>query len=225
MQPQHEATVRGVLSGAPKDLGIKDVKVTGTSLREFVKEVLKDEFASLRKNRLTWRQDQLEPVFDPKLQVGLLRKDGLAYIGPFGIGKWYIQNGKLLRSNGTVASMEDLSRERPRETRKDGVAVEYRSDHELAVEMLGNYVRCALALDPNLCPYCAEVSPKSRKEYMQHVYQSHPKEFLADAENNEDSRMDLQADAHGESRSPMPSVPPLGSSSSTRRKNPDSLLG
>jgi hypothetical protein len=197
---QVEAEVRGILAGAP---GVKNIKFEGTDLRDYIKTVLKDEFASLRKNRLTWKQGELEDTPVPGMQIGLLRKDK-GYIGPFGGGKYYVQNGMLLRSNGTPVAVETLSKVRPKEKLKDGTEVEYPSDYERAKEIIANWLRGALALDANLCPYCAAVSPKTRKDYMAHVYNTHGKEFLADVESNEDSRLDLQADAHGEERVPYP---------------------
>ncbi len=206
MDFQHEAAVRGILAGAPRELGIKNVKVEGSNLREVIKTILKDEFASLRKNRLTWKADQLEPPPDPKLQIGKLRKDGKPYIGPIGAGKYYIQNGEILSSAGQPVSTDVISRIQPLVKRPDGTEVTYRSDWELVNECLSNYLRTALALDPNLCPYCARYSTATRMDYMRHVYKEHPKEFVADAEGEDESRMDMMADFHGEARVPMPQV-------------------
>lgn len=206
MLPQSEAQIRGILSGAPKELDVRNIKFEGTNLRDVIRTVLKDEFASARKVRLTWNRAAEEDPKDPKYVQGELRKDGFPYIGPIGDGKYYIQNGVLYLSNGKRADMTKVSRTRKKLRDKDGNETELKSDMEWIEECMGSYLKTALALDVNLCPYCALVSPRTRKDYMEHVYKAHPKEFLADVQGNEESRVDIQADWHGEEAPPMPLV-------------------
>jgi hypothetical protein len=206
MPTQGEAELRGIFASAPRELGIKDVKYEGSNLRQVIREVLKDEYASLRKNRLTWSRGSEDDPRDRRFVVGELRKDGFPYIGPIGRGKYYIQNSTLYLSNGRKADIEKVSHDRWTYLNVDKVLTEELSDYERVQEAMASYTRVALAMDPNLCPYCALVSPKTRKDYMQHVYQEHPKEFLADAEGNEDTRLDIQAKRHGEEPVPLPTV-------------------
>jgi hypothetical protein len=203
-----KSEIVGVLNSAPKKLGITKVKVEGSDLREVIREMLKEEYVSLRKNRLTWARNSEYEVRDPRYVVGELRKDGYPYIGPIGKGRYFIQNGKLYSSNGRPFDIDKVSTEPFKTKDKDGNITEWPSDRQFVDECLASYFRTALALDPNLCPYCALVSLSDRKSYMQHVYAEHPKEFLADVEGNEESRMDIQAERHGEERVPMPTVDP-----------------
>jgi hypothetical protein len=201
-----QAEVLGVLKGAPKTLGITKVKYEGSDLREVIREMLKEEYATLRKNKLTWARSSEREIADPRFVVGELRKDGYPYIGPIGRGRYFIQNGKLYTSNGVPFDIEKVSTEPSKTKDKDGNITEWPSDRQFVDECLASYYRTALALDPNLCPYCAQVSLSDRKAYMEHVYRVHPKEFLADVEGNEDSRLDIQAERHGEEKVPMPTV-------------------
>jgi hypothetical protein len=202
MQPQHEQSVRGILN--PKVA--ENVTVKGTSIRDVVRKILGEEFEKLKKVRLTWKADSLEPPSDPSLQIGKLRKDGRPYIGPIGDGRYYIQNGIVLRSNGEeVEDLSTISEHKPVEQRRDGRIVTYKSDREMVDEALASYMRVALSLDPNLCPYCARVSARTRQDYMRHVYSKHPKEFVEEMEQGE-TRADVMADAHGTERMPPPVV-------------------
>jgi hypothetical protein len=202
------AAVAGVLHSAPKTLGIANVRVEGTDMREAIRAMLKEEFASLRRVRMTWARNSEEDPKDPRYVVGELRKDGYPFIGPIGKGRYFIQNGRLYTSNGRPFDIEKVSTEPFKTKDRDGNITEWPSDRQFVDECLKSYYRSALALDPNLCPYCAMVSLKDRKAYMTHVYKEHPKEFLEDVEGNDQSRMDIQAEAHGEEPVPLPTMEP-----------------
>lgn len=201
MLPQNEAAVRGILG--PKVA--ENVKVSGTSLRDVVKRILGEEIAKLKTVRLTWKTDTLDSPADPSLQIGKLRRDGRAFMGPIGSGRYYVQNGLVLRSNGQeVEDFATISDHKPTALQRDGNVITYKSDRELVDEHLANYMRQALALDPNLCPYCARVSAKTRQEYMRHVYSKHPNEFMQEMSDDGETRTDVMADVHGTERIPPP---------------------
>lgn len=181
MLPHNAASLEASLRGVA---GVDKVKVEGKTVRQFVQDVLAEQFALAKKTKLTWQKGQIGEPTDPKFRVGKLRKDK-TWIGPTGRGKYYIQNMRVFLANGEVLKdLRSISDKPNKEMVKQpggGVIEEtYKSDRQMVEEALASYARQAAANDPNICPYCFQFSEPDRKKMTHHVFSKHPKEFNAE---------------------------------------------
>ena len=191
MLPQNESSVRSVLASR----GATKVRVEGTSIREVVQALFAEEFAKLKKVRLTWNPSTIPDSPNPKMMVGLLRKDR-PYTGPLGVGRYFVQNMMVLYSNGEpVKDMSLISNEKRVERIVDGKGnflreQVFQSDREAVDNALRFYMQIAVRLDPNLCQFCVQFTTEDRTEYLKHLRKRHPQEFqkllTADPEDDEE---------------------------------------
>lgn len=180
MLPHNASALESQLMGS----GATKVKVEGKSVKQFIQEQVKDAIAQIRKTKLTWQPGAAGEPRDPKFVVGKLRKDK-TWIGPIGTGKYYIQNMRVFHSNGVeVRGMGTISDKPVKEMvpQRGGGFVEmtFPSDLDRVKEALVAYSRQAVALDPNICPVCFQVSEKDRVKMTAHMFTKHPKEFNAE---------------------------------------------
>lgn len=167
--------------------GAKNVKVEGTTLKEFIRSQVAESLAQIKKTKLTWGRGSIPPPVNEKFVLGKIRTDK-PYIGPIGRGKYYVQNATVYMANGErLKDLSTISRQPIKEMvqQRGGGFVEmtYPSDWERVEDAMKIYITDALKLDPFLCPYCIKFSSEDRRAMTHHVYSRHPKEFAAEMEN------------------------------------------
>jgi len=179
MLPANESSIRSVLASR----GASKIRVEGTTLREVITALYGEIKAEQRKTKLTWNgAPNPDECPDPKLQVGELMK-WKPYTGPLGIGRYFVQNMKVLYSNGQpVKDLSTISTEKRVERLVDGKGnflreATFASDKELVDNALKYYMQDAMLRDPNLCPHCFAFTTTDKTDFLRHLKKVHKAEF------------------------------------------------
>jgi hypothetical protein len=153
------------------------VKVDRVSREEYIRrttrKLLKEELASVKRQRLTWGPADLTE--DTSSMIGLF-DPRRAYEGPFG-GMYYVQNNRILTTAGVEVQLEDVPETPYTWSDKHGVKHEAPSDRQVVGEALTRHRKRAMATDPLLCPFGADYRAESQDDRMKHIYSKHPAEF------------------------------------------------